>query len=142
MPNTDRPKPCACRATRNELPAIGFDHGPLSCGATNPPGRRTWRDLAPMRLRRHLAHRRLAADFAIAMALRDGHAQCAYPLSRAAGVRSGRLYPALTRLEQQGLVASGWTQQTPVGLPRRWYRLTETGQRSAWPQILNGGAPE
>lgn len=45
----ERPRPCACRATRNELPALGFDHGPLSCGAVNPPGRRTWRDLAPVR---------------------------------------------------------------------------------------------
>jgi len=48
----------------------------------------------------------------------------------------GTIYPALYRLERQGLVASGW--DTVGGRKRRMYRLTARGgrelsrQRSEW----------
>lgn len=51
-----------------------------------------------------------------------------YDLMKAAGVKSGTLYPLLARLEQDGLVSSGWeVPQTPGQRPRRYYRLTGEG---------------
>lgn len=41
----------------------------------------------------------------------------------------GTLYPALHRLEQQGLVTSEW-RRAPQGRQRRYYRLTARGQRA------------
>ena len=40
----------------------------------------------------------------------------------------GTVYPALHRLEQTGLLASGW--EVMAGRKRRIYRLTSAGQRS------------
>jgi len=40
--------------------------------------------------------------------------------------KEGTLYPALHRLEEEGLVESFW-QASPAGPKRRYYRLTETG---------------
>lgn len=40
----------------------------------------------------------------------------------------GTLYPALHRLEQQGLVAGEW-RRAPQGRRRRYYRLTARGRR-------------
>ena len=51
-----------------------------------------------------------------------------YDLMKAAGVKSGTLYPLLGRLEEDGLVTAGW--QVPQGAgqrPRRYYRLTGEG---------------
>jgi PadR family transcriptional regulator PadR len=43
-------------------------------------------------------------------------------------VTDGTLYPVLYRLERAGFVAVRW--ETPVrGVPRKYYRLTEQGQR-------------
>ena len=39
----------------------------------------------------------------------------------------GTVYPALHRLERQGLLRSGWT--TAAGRRRRMYRLTASGRR-------------
>ncbi len=46
-------------------------------------------------------------------------------------LREGSLYPALYRLEQQGLVAASWdeTAQGRRGPRRRVYRLTARGRR-------------
>jgi DNA-binding PadR family transcriptional regulator len=44
------------------------------------------------------------------------------------GVREGSLYPALHRLERQGLVASKWS--TGGGPRRRVYRVTAAGRRA------------
>ena len=41
--------------------------------------------------------------------------------------KEGTLYPALHRLEADGLVASFW-QASPAGPRRRYYRLTPAGQ--------------
>ena len=55
-----------------------------------------------------------------------------YGLSKASGVRSGVLYPMLTRLLRDGLVTDGWedpntiTEKRP---PRRYYELTDDGRR-------------
>jgi PadR family transcriptional regulator PadR len=51
-------------------------------------------------------------------------------IMRAAGVRSGSLYPILDRLEQSGLLVGEWEDVDPrsAGRPRRrHYRLTGQG---------------
>ena len=51
-------------------------------------------------------------------------------ISRVAGVASGTLYPILDRLEEAGILVSGWEQvdASQVGRPRRrHYRLTPSG---------------
>ncbi len=51
-----------------------------------------------------------------------------YDLMKAAGVKSGTLYPLLGRLEEDGLVSSGWAVPQMAGQrPRRYYRLTGEG---------------
>lgn len=56
-----------------------------------------------------------------------------YETARKAGVRSGVLYPMLTRMLDEGWVADGWedpaTAQGKRRPPRRYYELTEAGQR-------------
>lgn len=42
--------------------------------------------------------------------------------------REGTLYPALHRLEKQGLLSSRWLR-SPGGQERRYYTLTPKGQR-------------
>lgn len=52
-------------------------------------------------------------------------------------VSEGTLYPLLSRLRREGLVATEW-RESPTGPPRRYYRLTPSGQkavedfRAAW----------
>ncbi len=41
--------------------------------------------------------------------------------------REGTLYPALHRLEKDGLIAGKW-QPSPVGKDRRYYAITDTGR--------------
>jgi PadR family transcriptional regulator PadR len=43
--------------------------------------------------------------------------------------KEGTLYPALKRLEIQGLVESYW-QQSHEGPRRKYYRLTQTGRKA------------
>lgn len=55
-----------------------------------------------------------------------------YELMKAAKLASGTLYPQLTRLEHEGLVASHWETPTEQSQrPRRYYRLTGEGVRVA-----------
>ncbi len=55
----------------------------------------------------------------------------------ALALTAGTVYPLLSRLLKAGLIASTW-QESPVGPPRKYYRLTEAGrsahaaQRAAW----------
>jgi len=42
--------------------------------------------------------------------------------------KEGTLYPALHRLEKAGLIKGQW-QRSPSGLDRRYYYLTEKGER-------------
>ena len=52
----------------------------------------------------------------------------------------GTVYPLLSRLLRAGLIRSTW-QESPVGPPRKYYRLTQAGQaaerdlRSAWDSV-------
>ena len=55
-----------------------------------------------------------------------------YDLMKAAGLKSGTLYPLLSRLEDEKLVTSGWeTPRNQGERPRRYYRLTGEGIRAA-----------
>lgn len=55
-------------------------------------------------------------------------------------VNAGTVYPLLTRLKNAALVETTW-QESPVGPPRKYYRLSAEGertlaaQRSAWRQL-------
>ncbi len=55
-------------------------------------------------------------------------------LCKAAGMRSGSVYPLLMRLEQQGWLSSDWEQADPHKEKRprrRFYQLTSLGERGA-----------
>ena len=53
-----------------------------------------------------------------------------YDLMKAAGLKSGTLYPLLSRLEDEKLVTSAWeTPQQDGQRPRKYYRLTDFGRR-------------
>ena len=55
-----------------------------------------------------------------------------YDLMKAAGLKSGTLYPMLGRLEDEKLVTSAWeTPQQDGQRPRKYYRLTGEGIRVA-----------
>ncbi len=55
-------------------------------------------------------------------------------------VVEGTLYPLLTRLKNDGLLAYEWVESTQ-GPPRKYYRLTESGEvfllelESAWDEL-------
>lgn len=57
-------------------------------------------------------------------------------------VVEGTLYPLLTRLKKDGLLAYEW-QESTQGPPRKYYRLTDEGQQFlteldlAWGEISN-----
>lgn len=54
-----------------------------------------------------------------------------YDLSRRAGVRSGVLYPMLTRMLNDGLLVDGWEDPASIKEkrpPRRYYELTDKGR--------------
>lgn len=54
-----------------------------------------------------------------------------YELSKQSGVRSGVLYPMLTRMLDAGWLADGWEAPTLIREkrpPRRYYELTDDGR--------------
>jgi PadR family transcriptional regulator, regulatory protein PadR len=62
-----------------------------------------------------------------------------YPLSRATGIRSGVIYPLLTRLLDAGWLTDGWEEPGAINEkrpPRRYYTLTPAG-RDALRGLLN-----
>ncbi len=69
--------------------------------------------------------------------------QIAQGLTESAGlaVREGTIYPLLSRLQREGLVAARW-RESPAGPPRKYYHLTPTGrqvleaQTSSWENIV------
>ena len=83
------------------------------------------------------------------LAMLDRQPDYGYGLSQrlAAGgvaeVPGGTLYPALLRLEQQGLVEASWAA-SDTGPRRKYYALTPTGrqalgeQTSGWRQFRDG----
>ncbi len=69
----------------------------------------------------------------VAMALLDDPTgqHWGYELSKRTGVRSGVLYPMLTRMLDEGWVDDGWEDPTTIGEkrpPRRYYVLTDKGR--------------
>ena len=54
-----------------------------------------------------------------------------YELSKLSGVRSGVLYPMLTRMLDEGWLTDGWEDPTTIvekRPPRRYYELTDQGR--------------
>jgi PadR family transcriptional regulator PadR len=77
--------------------------------------------------------RRTHALIQVAMALLEEPTgrHWGYDLSKRTGVRSGVLYPMLTRLLNEGWAKDGW--EDPVAIrgkrpPRRYYELTDQGR--------------
>lgn len=72
-----------------------------------------------------------------------GHAHYGLEIAREAGLSSGTTYPILARLERDGWLTSAWEQIDPVvegRRPRRYYRLTGLGERSASAILQEFGA--
>src|SRR5208282_1602351 len=64
-----------------------------------------------------------------------------YDLMKAAGLKSGTLYPLLGRLEDEKLVTSAWeTPQQDGQRPRKYYRLTGEGIRVARLELAQASA--
>lgn len=61
----------------------------------------------------------------------------------ALALTAGTVYPLLSRLLKAGLIESTW-QESPVGPPRKYYRLTGAGraahsaQHDAWVAVRDG----
>lgn len=52
-----------------------------------------------------------------------------YGLAKKAGIRSGVLYPILTRMLDEGWVTDGWEDPAATKrAPRRFYELTDLGR--------------
>jgi len=58
-------------------------------------------------------------------------------------ISAGTVYPLLSRLKKAGVIESRW-EESPVGPPRKYYRLTDTGRReladmtAAWDSVARG----
>ena len=64
-----------------------------------------------------------------------------YDLMKAAGLKSGTLYPMLSRLESDKLVTSAWeTPQQDGERPRKYYQLTGEGIRVARLELAQASA--
>lgn len=72
-----------------------------------------------------------------ALATGDGYG---FEVIDATGLPSGTVYPALGRLERDGLVTSSWEDaaiaQRDKRPPRRYYRLTASGVRVVNEQVV------
>ena len=59
-------------------------------------------------------------------------------------LKEGTLYPALHRMEKQGLLVSEWVIQEQGGAPRKYYSITTDGVRALddgrtqWDQMVAG----
>ena len=77
--------------------------------------------------------RRTHALVQIAMALMNdqGGSHWGYDLGKRSGVRSGVLYPVLSRMLAEGWLTDGWESQIEAKgrRPRRYYKLTDLGRR-------------
>jgi PadR family transcriptional regulator PadR len=75
-----------------------------------------------------------AQTVAVLQALKgNGHTwSYGYDLSKGTGLKSGTLYPILTRLHDEGWLENKWEQSSEPGRPpRHLYRLTAVGSSSA-----------
>lgn len=85
-------------------------------------------------------------EFCILSILSDGEAYPTEIIERMKAAKlvvvEGTLYPILTRLKNLELLGYRWEESTS-GPPRKYYRLTETGQRflneleSTWDELVN-----
>jgi len=77
--------------------------------------------------------RRGAIEYCVLALLRDGGEQYGFDLVRQLAAADelvtseGTIYPLLTRLRQEGLVATTWRESTQ-GPPRRYYQITREGK--------------
>jgi PadR family transcriptional regulator, regulatory protein PadR len=77
--------------------------------------------------------RRGAIEYCVLALLRDGGEQYGFDLVRQLAAADelvtseGTIYPLLTRLRQEGLVATTW-RESPQGPPRRYYEITREGK--------------
>jgi PadR family transcriptional regulator PadR len=70
---------------------------------------------------------------------RQGDWRYGYDLSRETGLKSGTLYPALMRLEDQGLLETRWEEAAQRGRPpRHMYRLNGAGAAAAQNALRDG----
>lgn len=61
---------------------------------------------------------------------RDSYAyEIAARLAELIGMGEGTIYPLMRRLQSDGLVET-YLEESPAGPPRKYYRLTDAGQRS------------
>lgn len=69
-----------------------------------------------------------------------------YSTGRAAGLRSGVLYPILSRLLEEGWLADGWEDPAEARRenrpPRRYYRLTDEGIQQLGGLLASSAADE
>ena len=77
--------------------------------------------------------RRGVLELAILALLRDAELYGAEIIERLRGTEglnagAGTVYPLLSRLGRSNLVHTTW-RESPVGPPRKYYRLTPAGQR-------------
>jgi PadR family transcriptional regulator PadR len=77
--------------------------------------------------------RRTHALIQVAIAMLDGpdERHWGYQLSKASGVRSGVLYPILTRMLDEGWLTARWEDPATIEdkrPPRRYYELTNEGR--------------
>lgn len=67
----------------------------------------------------------------ILQAIQAGHVY-GYSVMEMSGFPSGTVYPALRRLERDGLIRSEWESQTAADAslrpPRKYYKLTRSGK--------------
>jgi PadR family transcriptional regulator PadR len=75
--------------------------------------------------------RKGVVELAILALLHNGEAYGAEIVDRLGAypglaITAGTAYPLLSRLKKAGLIASAW-QESPVGPPRKYYRLSPTG---------------
>jgi PadR family transcriptional regulator PadR len=78
--------------------------------------------------------RRGAVESCVLAVLATGPAYSHDIVRRLAGIEGmvtseGTVYPMLSRLRRAGLVHTRW-QESPAGPPRRYYQLTDEGQRA------------
>jgi PadR family transcriptional regulator PadR len=78
--------------------------------------------------------RRGTLEYCVLALLRDGRRygfDLVRTLSAADGllVSEGTIYPLLSRLRRDQLVVTSW-QESEAGPPRRYYQLTDTGERA------------
>ncbi len=60
-----------------------------------------------------------------------------FEISRRTGLVGGSLYPALRRLEEEGILAARWESGLVGGRPpRKYYRLTDYGRDFCMSRIL------